>query len=64
MFTVGSGVGVGVGVGVGLAAMTVTLAVTLFAVWFAGLILLNVMTLVPCVMPWKVKFCGPGMPTR
>ena len=59
-----AGVGVGVGVGVGAAAVTVTLAVTLFAVWFDGLILLNVMTLVPCVMPWKVKFCDPGTPTR
>ena len=60
-----NGVALGrVGVGVGAAAVTVTLAVTLFAVWFDGLMLLNVMTLVPCVMPWKVKFCDPGTPTR
>ena len=44
--------------------MTVTVAVRLFAVWFDGLMLLNVMMLVPCLMPWKVKFCDPGTPTR
>ena len=55
---------VGVGVGVGTTAVTVTVAVRLFAVWFDGLMLLNVMMLVPCLMPWKVKFCDPGTPTR
>ena len=60
----GVGVAVGVAVGVGSTAVTVTVAVRLFAVWFDGLILLNVMMLVPCLVPWKVKTCDPGTPTR
>ena len=48
---VGVGVAVGVGVGVGSTAVTVTVAVRLFTVWFDGLMLLNVMMVVPCLMP-------------
>ncbi len=39
-----------------------TVYVVLFAVWLAGPMLLNVITLVPCFVPWKVNRSVPPVP--